>query len=157
MNAAGTVERSVVRSKGVFEFGNATLQTSWSWRRAVIRLGDREWTIHPTDRRRIGVEAYAGSGPAVRLHPQRSHVPGPGGPVRWQRGHRGARLERDGRSIDVQIPPLARRPMRVEVTGDWPDLELVVLSMVYALMTKRRRRTIMIVAIIGATGHGPVF
>ncbi|NUR51597.1 MAG: hypothetical protein HOV71_26020 [Hamadaea sp.] len=147
----------VRKNHGVYHFGAATLRTGVGWRRAVIRLGEREWTVHPTDRYRIGVAAQAGSGPAVRLHPQKSHVPGPGGPVRWQIGRRGARLERDGRSIALRLPAFSRGEAEVEVTGDWPDLELVVLTAVFAVMTRRRRRTIMIITITGAIGHGPVF
>ncbi|NUT35552.1 MAG: hypothetical protein HOV79_21070 [Hamadaea sp.] len=148
--------RAVVRTGGVLAFGAATLRTTWTWRRAVIRLGDREWTITATDRHRIGVTAHAAGGPAVRLHPQHAHVPGPGGAARWKPGHRGGRLERDGRTIDLRMPAFSRGAAEVEVIGDWPDLELVVLSGVFALMTRRRRRTLTIVAIVAATSHGPV-
>jgi hypothetical protein len=146
----------VKRGRGLYAFGAATLRTSWSWRRAEIRLGDRAWTVEPTDRWRIGVTASAGNGPAVRLHPERSHVPGPGGAVRWRPGHRGCRLTREGGSIDLRVRAFSRGPIRVDVTGTWPELDLVVLTAVFALMTRRRRRTLTAMAIAGAIGHGPV-
>ncbi|GAB3145626.1 hypothetical protein GCM10027290_25820 [Micromonospora sonneratiae] len=146
----------VQRRSGSYTFGAATLQTGWLWRRGEIRIGDRVWTVAPTDRHRIGVTTYAGSSAAVRLHPQQSHVPGPGGPVRWCPGHRGGELTRDGRRIRLQIPAVARRPVRVDVTGDWPDLDLVVITAVFALMTRNRQRSLIIAAIVTGAGHGPV-
>jgi hypothetical protein len=147
---------TVRRSHGSFVFGEGRLTTGWTWRRGEIRVGDRVWTLGSTDRHRIGVTAYAGNGPAVRLHPQQSHVPGPGGPVQWRRSHRGGELSRDGRRIRLHVPAFSRGPVPVEVTGDWPELELVVLTAVFALMTRRRQRTLTIIAIVGATGHGPI-
>ncbi|WP_020577546.1 hypothetical protein [Actinopolymorpha alba] len=146
----------VQRKRGAFAFGTATLQTGWTWRRGEIGIGDRVWTLEPTDRHRIGVTAYAGSHPAVRLHPRQSHVPGPGEPVRWRPGHRAGELTRDGRRIRLRIPAFSRGPVRVDVSGDWPALDLVVLTAVFALMARRRQRTLTIAAIVGATGHGPV-
>ncbi|MGW0435585.1 hypothetical protein ACWDV4_23975 [Micromonospora sp. NPDC003197] len=146
----------VQHRQGSFAFGAATLRTGWTWRRAEIGIGDRVWTVAPTDRHRIGVTAHAGDSPAVRLHPQQSHVPGPGGPVRWHPGHRSGELTRDGRRIRLRIPARPRGAIDVDVAGDWPDLDLVVLTAVFALMSRRRHRTLMIAAIVGATGHGPV-
>jgi hypothetical protein len=142
---------SVQRRRGLFTFGAATLRTSWTWRRAQIRIGERVWTVEPTDRHRIGVTAHAGNSPAVRLHPQQSHVPGPGGPARWRPGHRNGELTRHGCRIRLQIPTLARGAIGVDVRGDWPDLDLVVLTAFFALMTRRRHRTIVIAAIAAAT------
>ena len=141
----------VQRRHGSFAFGAATLRTGWTWRRAQIRSGERVWTVGPTDRHRIGVTAHAGNSPAVRLHPQQSHVPGPGRPVRWRPAHHGGELTRHDGRIRLQIPALARGPIRVDVSGDWPDLDLVVLTAVLALMTRRRQRTLIIATIAAAT------
>lgn len=146
----------VQRRGGAFVLGDATLRTGWTWRRAEIRVGDQTWTVGPTDRRRIGVAAHAANGVAVRLHPQSSQVPGPGGVARWRPGRRGGELSRDDRRIQVRIPRFSRGSVEVTVTGDWPHLELVVLTAMFALMTQRRRRTLITIAIVGATGHGPV-
>ncbi|GIH06089.1 hypothetical protein Rhe02_41560 [Rhizocola hellebori] len=141
----------VQKRQGSFVFGAAALRTGWTWRRAQIRVGERIWAVEPTGRHRIGVTAHAGNSPAVRLHPQQSHVPGPGGPVSWRCWHRGAELTRDDGRIRLEISAFARGPVRVDVTGDWPDLDLVVLTAVFALMTRRRHRTLIIAAIAAAT------
>ncbi len=143
--------RFVQRRHSLFTFGAATLRTGWTWRRAQIHIAERIWTVGPTDRHRIGVTAHAGDSPAVRLHPQQSHVPGPGGPARWRPGHRGGELTRDDGLIRLQIPALSRGPVRVDVKGDWPDLDLVVLTAFFALMTRRRHRTLVAAAIAAAT------
>jgi len=141
----------VQRRQGSFAFGAATLRTTWTWRQAQIRIGEKVWTVGPTDRHRIGVTAHAGTSPAVRLHPRQSHVPGPGGQAGWRPGHRGGELTRDGGRIRLQIPTLSRGQVPVDVKGDWPDLDLVVLTAFFALMTRRRHRTLIIAAIAAAT------
>jgi hypothetical protein len=146
----------VRRSGGAFVLGEATLRTRWTWRRGQIRVGEQTWTVEPTDHRRIGVAAHAANGVAVRLHPQGSRVPGPGGEARWRPGRRVGELSRDDRRIRVRIPRFSRGSVEVDVTGHWPHLELVVLTATFALMTQRRRRTLIAMAVAGATGHGPV-
>jgi hypothetical protein len=81
-------ELFVRRGRGSFTFGAATLRTRWTWRRAQIHIGERVWTVERTDRHRIGVTASAGNSPAVRLHPQQSHVPALAGLHSHHRGHR---------------------------------------------------------------------
>jgi MYXO-CTERM domain-containing protein len=146
----------VRRRGGAFVLGEATLRTGWTWRRAQIRIGERTWTVEPTDRQRVGVAAYAANGVAVRLHPQRSQVPGPGGTARWRPGRRGGELTLDDRRIQLRIPRFSCGSVSVEVAGDWPNLELVTLTALFALMSRRRRRTLTTIAVVGATGHGPV-
>jgi hypothetical protein len=143
------------KMRGVYVLNghDAQLQTGWTMRRGEIRVDGRVWTVTPTDRHRIGVCAHAEHGVAVRLDPRQSHVPGPGGPVRWEAGRNRAVLARDGNRISVRT---GRRSARIEVTGSWPELELVALTACFALMTRRRLRTLTIIAIVGATGHGPV-
>jgi hypothetical protein len=46
-------------------------------------------------------------------------------------------------------------PLRVDVTGDWPDADLLVLTACFAVLTRRRRRLIMAIAIAtGGAGAG---
>ncbi|MGN9810061.1 hypothetical protein ACTMSW_11970 [Micromonospora sp. BQ11] len=134
----------------------ARLRTGWTWRCGEIHTGDATWTVTPTDRHRIGVAADGEHGRVVLLDPRGSRLPGPGGPARWSPGRHRGELSRDGNHLVVRLPAWPRGAVRVDVTGTWYALELVVLTACFAMMTRRRRRTLTIVAIVGATGHGPV-
>ncbi|WP_433113407.1 hypothetical protein [Micromonospora sp. CA-246542] len=131
----------------------ASLRTGWTWRCGEIRTGAGRWTVEPTGRRRIGFTAQGQHGVAVRLDPGRSHVPGPGGVTRWKAGHGGGELVRDGNRVVVRLPGPLGGPIRVDVTGEWAEVELVVLTACFALMSRRRRRTlIMTAAVSGGSG-----
>ncbi|MEU8181088.1 hypothetical protein AB0B85_01505 [Micromonospora sp. NPDC049044] len=131
----------------------AALRTGWTWRCGEIHTGTGRWTVEPTGRRRIGFTARGEYGVPVRLDPGRSHVPGPGGVARWMPGRSGGELVRDGHRLAVRLPRRLGGPIRVEVTGDWAELELVVLTACFALMSRRRRRTlIMMAAVSGGSG-----
>ena len=145
--------QTVKKSHGAYIFGDGKLRTGWTMRRGSIEVGSEQWTVEVTDRHRIGVIAKAGSAPVVRLHPQQTHVPGPGGPVHWAPSRRGGVLTRGANRLTVQQ---SARSVRVEVTGSWASLELVALTACFAVMSRSRRRTLMIIAIVGATGHGPI-
>ncbi|PWR10832.1 hypothetical protein DKT68_08155 [Micromonospora acroterricola] len=134
----------------------ASLRTGWTWRRAEIRTGTGLWTVAPTDRRRIGFTAQAEHGAAVRLDPRQSHVPGPGGVARWAPGRRGGELVRDGHRLAVRLPGRPGGPIRVDVSGEWAEVDLVALTACFALMSRRRRRTLIMMAVIGGAGRGPV-
>jgi hypothetical protein len=121
-----------------------------------IQVDDQSWTVDVTDRRRIGAVARAGDRPVVRLDRRQSHVPGPGGPVRWTpHCHRGT-LARDVAGIDVRLSAWPRGRIRIEVTGAWDELELVALTAAFALLSRRHRRMVLMMAVVGATGHGPI-
>ncbi|MEU7928213.1 hypothetical protein [Micromonospora sp. NPDC049801] len=131
----------------------ASLRTGWTWRCGEIRTGTGRWTVEPTGRRRTGFTAQGQHGVPVRLDPDRSHVPGPGGVTRWKAGHGGGELVRDGNRIVVRLPGPLGGPIRVDVTGEWAEVELVVLTACFALMSRRRRRTlIMMAAASGGSG-----
>ncbi|RLP91311.1 hypothetical protein [Micromonospora sp. CV4] len=133
----------------------AWLRTGWTWRCAEIRTGTGLWTVGPTDRRRIAVTARAEHGVAVRLDPRGSHVPGPGGMVRWAPGHRGGELVRDEHRLAVRLPGRPGGAIRVDVTGEWAEVELVALTACFALMSRRRQRTLIMMAVIGGAGGAP--
>ncbi|MGK5741162.1 hypothetical protein [Micromonospora sp. URMC 103] len=132
---------------------SARLRTGWTWRRGEIDTGGGVWHVEPTDPR-IGVAARASHGAAVLLDPRRSELPGPGGEVRWRPGRHHGELVRDGKRLTVRLSARPRGPIRVDVTGSWADLELVALTACFALMTRRRRRTIMAMTVAGAIGNG---
>jgi hypothetical protein len=100
------------------------------------------------------VVARAEHGAAVRLDPNRSHVPGPGGVARWTPGRCGGELVRDGHRLAVRLPGRLGGPIRVDVTGDWAELELVALTACFALMSRRRQRTLIMMAVVSSAGHG---
>ncbi|WP_327032141.1 hypothetical protein [Micromonospora ureilytica] len=129
---------------------SASLRTGWTWRCGEIRTGTGRWTVAPTDRRRIGFAARGEHGVPVRLDPGRSHVPGPGGVVRWAPGRCGGELVRDGHRLAIGLPGRRGGPIRVDVTGEWAELELVVLTACFALMSQRRRRTLIVMAVVSA-------
>ncbi|MDG9677139.1 hypothetical protein [Micromonospora sp. DH14] len=130
----------------------ASLRTGWTWRCGEIRTGTGRWTVEPTGRRRIGFAARGEHGVPVRLDPGRSHVPGPGGVARWTPGHCGGELVRDGHRLAVRLPGRRGGPIRVDVTGEWAELELVVLTACFALMSRRRRRTLIMMAVVSGAG-----
>ena len=134
----------------------AWLRTWHGMYHGELRVDAQSWSIGVTDRRRIGVVARVGDRPVVRLHPREAHVPGPGGRVRWAPHWHHGSLTRDTARIHVQLSPWPRGRVRIEVTGGWADLELVALTAAFALLTSRHRRMVMMMAVAGAIGHGPV-
>jgi hypothetical protein len=140
----------------VLDSGAALRTTGWTWRRGEIRTGAGLWTVEPTDRRRIGATARAEHGVAVRLDPRRSHVPGPGGVVRWAPGRCGGELTRDGHRLAVSLSGRPGGPIRVDVTGVWAELDLVVLTACFALTSRRRRRALIMMAVVSSAGRGPM-
>lgn len=132
----------------------ASLRTGVSMRRGEIHTAAGTYAVDPTDFHRIGVVARAGQRPVVRLHPHRSQVPGPGGTPRWSLGRGGGVLTRDASRLGVRQACWPGAPVRVEISGPWAELDLVILTACFAVLTRRRQRTFTIMAIVGATGHG---
>ncbi|MEV4496228.1 hypothetical protein AB0J84_11045 [Micromonospora arborensis] len=150
---------TVRKQDGVFVLDSgagrrASLRTGWSWRCGEIRTGAGLWTVAPTDRRRIGATAQTEHGVAVRLDLLRSHVPGPGGVVRWMPGRWGGEVVRDEHRLAVRLPGRPGGTIHVDVTGVWAELELVTLTACFALMSRRRRRMLITMAAAGTGTHG---
>ncbi len=135
---------------------DARLRTRHGMYHGEIQVDAQSWSVGATDRRRIGVVARAGDRPVVRLHPQQTHVPGPGGPVRWAPHWHHGSLIRDNARIDVQLSAWPRGRLRIEVAGEWAEWELVALTAAFALLTRRHRRMVLMMAVAGAIGHGPI-
>jgi hypothetical protein len=152
---AHTVAHTVARSHGRWSFGAATLSTRGSMRRGTLHTAAGDFAVEPTDRRRCGVTARVEGRPVVVLRPDGCRLPGPGGVARWSLGRHSATLTRGADRIEVRAG-WPGRPLRVEVTGEWPEPELVVLTACFAVLTSRRRRLITAMAIAAASGaHGP--
>jgi hypothetical protein len=135
---------------------DAWLRTWHGMHHGEIQVADRSWSVGVTDRRRIGVVARTGDRPVVLLDPRQARVPGPGGPVRWAPHWHHGSLTRDAARIHVQLSAWPRGRIRIDVTGAWPELELVALTAAFALLTRRHRRMVMMMVVAGAIGHGPV-
>jgi hypothetical protein len=122
-------------------------------RRGAIRTAAGDYEVEVTDFHRLGVVAHAGQRLVVRLHPHDSQVPGAGGTPQWSLGRNSGVLARDVSRIVVSQSGWPGAAVRVEITGPWAELELVVLTACFAVMTRRRKRTLTIIAIVGATQH----
>jgi hypothetical protein len=144
------------RGAYVLEGRPVSLRTGVSMRRGTIRTADGDYDVAVTDFHRLGVVVRTGERPVVRLHPQGSQLPGPGGTHHWSLGRSGGVLTRDSSRIVVSQSGWPGAAVRVEVTGPWAELDLVVLTACFAVMTRRRKRTLTIIAIIGATQHAGV-
>jgi hypothetical protein len=130
----------------------AFLRVGWTVRRAEIRTDDGSWQV----RRRGWRQVTAGDRdqPLVRLEPA-TLVPGAELDVGWvitrnRRAYHGT-LTRDGQTMRLRMPALSARRFDVEVTGDWEQRDLVVLTACFALLARRRRDITIMVA---AGSHG---
>jgi hypothetical protein len=153
--SGGPVNTTMRRRGGVYVLDGhrASLRTGVSMRRGEIRTAAGNYDVGVSDFHRLGVVARAGKHPVVRLHPHGSQVPGPGGTPHWSLGRCGGVLTRDASRIRVHQAGWPGAPVRVEVTGAWAEPDLVVLTACFAVMTRRRKRALTIIAIVGATGH----
>jgi hypothetical protein len=131
----------------------AFLRVGWTVRRAEIRTDDGNWRA----RRRGWRQVTAGDRdqPLVRLDPVAALVPGAELDAGWvitrnRRAYHGT-LTRDGQTMRLRMPALSGRRIDVEVTGDWEQRDLVVLTACFALLARRRRDITIMVA---AGSHG---
>ncbi|MEE6262660.1 hypothetical protein [Plantactinospora sonchi] len=131
----------------------SALRTGVSMWRGEISTAAGSFEVTSTDRHRLGAVARVAGRPVVQLHPGESRVPGPGGPAHWSPGRCSGVLTRGANRIGVSQAGWPGAPVRVEVTGTWAELDLVVLSACFAVLSRRRRRTFTIMAIVGAIGH----
>ncbi|EXG79839.1 hypothetical protein [Cryptosporangium arvum] len=117
-----------------------------SLRRGSLIIDDVVVPVEVTSFRRLAVSAGA-----VRLGPSGAMLPD--GPAGWEVTRRSVSVVRDGARIDVREEGFLRKTTTVDVTGEWADRELIVLTAAFALLARqRRRRMIMIVA--AASNHG---
>ncbi|MEV4620546.1 hypothetical protein AB0J74_17790 [Asanoa sp. NPDC049573] len=151
-----TTQTMTVRKKRgayLLDGGHSALRTGVSMRRGEISTDLGRWQVDITDFHRLGVVARAVERPVVRLHPRGSQVPGPGGPAEWRLGRHSGVLTRGASRIEVRTG-WPGSGVRVEVTGPWVDLDLVVLTACFAILTRRRKRTFTMMAIAAATSGG---
>jgi hypothetical protein len=138
---------------------SSTLRARGGLRRGVINTVAGSLPIAVNDFWRASVTLGTASDPVLRLNGNAAFVPD--GPVRWSTGRTfrayHATISRGADQIRIRQPALVGRPIRIEVAGRWEHLDLVVLSACFSVMSRRRLDQFRRLAIIGATGHGPVF
>ncbi|MEV6926559.1 hypothetical protein AB0M46_18945 [Dactylosporangium sp. NPDC051485] len=146
-------EHTIVREHGRWTYGTATLRARGTMRRALLHTDAGDFELAPADRRRLGVVARTGDRPVVALQMSGARVPGPGPQARWSMGRHTATLTRGTDRIEVRCGWRGTR-LRVEVTGDWAEPELVVLTACFAVLSRRRQRMLTAMAIAAATSPG---
>ncbi len=130
------------------EQGNvqAWLRAGWSLHSGEIRTGSGRWPV----RRRGWRQVIAGAEdrPVLRLTAGQAGAPGPGADAHWtitrRRGGWRASLTRGAESIQMRLAAPFGRHCDVDVSGDWPDRDLLVLAGLFALLVRRRRLVILI-------------
>jgi hypothetical protein len=129
----------------------AWLRTGWRLRSGEIRTEAGSWQVR---RHRHVVEVGDPGRPLIRLGSTGSTVPGVGRDLCWATswrpsGYRGF-LTRGQASIELQLAPLGHHCV-AQVTGEWPERDLLVLAGQLDLMARRRRRLAAIAAATGGT------
>ncbi|GAA2350307.1 hypothetical protein [Dactylosporangium salmoneum] len=147
---------TIVRKHGRWTYGTATLRARGTMRRALLHTDAGDFELTPADRHCLGVVARAGGRPVVALQTSGARVPGPGPQARWSLGRHSATLTRGADRIEVRSGWRGAR-LRVEVTGDWAEPELVVLTACFAVLSRRRQRllTAMVIAAVTSPGGRP--
>jgi hypothetical protein len=131
-----------------YTLNGSTLQLARSPRHGSIVTSHGTWPVQVVRWRGLAVEAEG----AVRLESSGAVVPD--GPARWEVTGNSVSVARDGARIVVREKGFLRKSTTVEVTGEWADRDLVVLTACFALVARRRRRKIMM--IVAASSHGGV-
>ena len=146
---------STGRKRGDFVLRDAdgryqgSLNAGWTLRRARVQTADGTWAIRRHGWRQVQV--VAGERLLVALGPDQVNVPGPGPQPEWtanrdRGGWRGS-LRRRGTEIQVRLTAPGARQGQVQVTGEWEQLDLVVLVACFVLVLHHRRR-----AVVAASG-----
>lgn len=121
-----------------------SLQVGWGMRKAAIHTPEGTWAIRRHGWRQVTVGDPAS--PLVRLSPGSAMVPGPGPQPNWnvRRRRRGwqARLQRSDAAIDLRLAAPGARHCDVQITGDWPQVDLLTLTCCFAMLLRRRRLAI---------------
>lgn len=123
-----------------------SLQVDWAMRKAAIHTPEGTWAIRRRGWRHVTVGDTAS--PLVRLSPRSAMVPGPGPQPNWNVSRRRrawqARLQRSEAAIDLRLAAPGARHCDVQITGDWPQVDLLTLTCCFAMLLRRRRLVIII-------------
>lgn len=126
-----------------------SLEAGWTLRRARIETSDGSWAVQRRGWQQVEVDAD--HGPTVSFGPDQISVPGPGPQPTWstsrERGSWHGSLRRGSAVIDVRLTAPGAREGQVSVTGEWEQLDLIILIACFALVLRHRRRVV-----VGAGG-----
>lgn len=121
-----------------------SLTAGWTLRHARIRTGAGDRALRR--RRWQQVDLVDDGGTVLSLGPDRTTVPGPGPRPTWttsrEDGGWHGSLHRGSAQIDVVLAAPRARRGTVDVTGDWEQLDPVVLTACFALVLRHRRRAV---------------
>lgn len=123
-----------------------SLSAGWTLRRAQVRTEAGTWAVRRRGWRQVQV--VAGERVVVALGPDHVTVPGPGPQPEWsanrdQGGWHGL-LRRGTADIDIRLRAPGARQGQVQTTGEWEQLDLVVLAACFGLILHHRRRAVVV-------------
>ena len=121
-----------------------SLRAGWTLRRARIQTEEGSWTVQRRGWQQVDV--VAGDRLVVSLGPDQVTVPGPGPQTRWSTDRdqgcwRGS-LRRGAADIEVRLTAPGARSGQVDVTGEWEQVDLVVLAACFGVVLQHRRRVV---------------
>ena len=123
-----------------------SLEAGWTLRRARIKTRDGSWAVRRCGWQQVKVDAAEGL--IVGLGPDQISVPGSGPRPTWttrrEPGSWHGFLRRGSATIDVRLTAPGAREGQVLVTGEWEQLDLVILSTCFALVLQHRRRAVVV-------------
>jgi len=133
----------------------ASLQVGWPVRRGELRTDAGTWTVRRHGWRRVTVGDD--DRPIVRLDHDAAMMPGLPDGGRWGitrtgRTYQGT-LTHGSQAMLLRLNAASGRRCAVEVTGDWQQRDLVVLTACFAVLARRRRDITIVIAARGSHGR----
>jgi hypothetical protein len=133
----------------------AALRVGWPVRRGEISTEQGAWSVRRHARGRV--TTGDGNQSLVRLSRAASTVPGPGPDAHWsitrnRRAYTGTLIRGDA-TIVIRLPALSGRRFTIELTGDWEQRDMVVLTGCFALLARRRLDLAIMIAISSSHGN----
>jgi hypothetical protein len=127
----------------------ASLRVGWLVRRGEISTEQGAWSVRRYGRGRV--RTGEDDQPLVTLSGAASVVPGPAPDAHWsimrnRRAYTGT-LIRNDETIVIRAPALSGRQFAIELTGDWEQRDVVVLTACFALLARRQRDLAIMIAI----------